>query len=162
MSPDIFNMIGLVVNDCCVCQKFQKSVARPRVSLPKARSLNERVTLDLKEFGNKYVLWMIDNILRFIQGKLLNNRKVDTIIQALTNNWCMNVGFPSHGFFADNGGEFSRFKLDKLMSKLGLSIRFGPAYSPWSNGLNERNHASAHLTIKKMMEEGKVHSQILW
>ena len=31
--------------------------------------------------------------------------------------------------------------------------KFGPAYSPWSNGINERNHASADLTIKKLMEE---------
>ena len=28
-----------------------------------------------------------------------------------------------------------------------------PAYSPWSNGLNERNHASADLMIRKLMEE---------
>ena len=67
----------------------------------------------------------------------------------------MNVGFPFHGFFADNGSKLANVKLDKLTSKLGLSIRFGPAYSPWSNGLNERNHASADLTIRKMMEENK-------
>ena len=46
-------------------------------------------------------------------------------------------------------------KLDELTSKLGLSIRFGSAYLPWSNGINERNHASADLTIRKMMEENK-------
>ena len=34
-------------------------------------------------------------------------------------------------------------------------MKFGPAYSPWSNGINERNHASADLTIKKLMEEKK-------
>ena len=38
------------------------------------------------------------------------------------------------------------------MSKLGLMVRFGPAYSPWSKGLNERNHASADVTIKTMMD----------
>ena len=76
---------------------------------------------------NKYVHWMIDSFSRFIQGKLLSNKKADTIIQALTNTWCMNVGIPSHGFFADNGSEFSNIKLNKLTSKLGLSIRFGPA-----------------------------------
>ena len=36
-----------------------------------------------------------------------------------------------------------------------LTVKFGPAYSPWSNGLNERNHASADLTIKKLLEEKK-------
>ena len=73
--------------------------------LPKSRSFNEVVTLDLKEFGTKHILWMIDSFTRFIQGKLIPNKKADTIIQALTDSWCMNVGFPSQGFFADNGGE---------------------------------------------------------
>ena len=67
----------------------------------------------------------------------------------------MSVGLPSHGLFADNGGEFSNIKLDELTSKLGLTVKFGPSYSPWSNGLNERNHASADLTIKKLLEEKK-------
>ena len=68
------------------------------------------------------------------------------------DSWCMNVGFPSHGFFADNGGEFSNIKIDEL----GLTVKFGPAYSPWRNGLNKRNHASADLTIKKLLEEKKI------
>merc|ERR1712089_33779 len=68
----------------------------------------------------------------------------------------MSLGFPSHGFFADNGSEFSNVKLDELTSKLGLMVKFGLAYSPWSNGLNERNHASADLTTKKLIEEKKV------
>ena len=68
----------------------------------------------------------------------------------------MSVGFPSQGFFADNGGEFANIKLDELTSKLRLTVRFGPSYSPWSNGLNEQNHASADMTIKKLMEEQKV------
>ena len=43
--------------------------------------------------------------------------------------------------------------LDELTSKLGHTVKFGPAYSLWSNGLNERNHASADLTIRKLLEE---------
>ena len=111
-------------------------MARPRVTLPKATSFNKVVTLDLKEFGNKYVLWMNDRFLRFMVGKLLNNKKAETIMQAIMDHWCMSVGFPSCGFFADNGGEFANEKLDELTSKLGLTVWFGPAYSPWSNGLN--------------------------
>ena len=77
-------------------------------------------------------------------------------MQALTDTWCMNVRFLSHRFFADNGGEFANIKLDELMSKLGLTVKFGPAFSPWSNGHNERNHASAYMTFKKLVEEKKV------
>ena len=68
----------------------------------------------------------------------------------------MSVGFPSQGFFADSGGKFAKIKLDELTSKLGLTVKFGSSYSPWSNGLNEQNHASAYITIKKLMEEQKV------
>ena len=67
----------------------------------------------------------------------------------------MSVGFPSQGFFAGNGGEFPNIKLNELISNLGLTVKFEPSYSPWSNGLNERNHASAHITIKKLRHEYK-------
>ena len=60
------------------------------------------------------------------------------------------------GYFADNGTELKNVKMDELVSKLWISISFGPANSPWSNGINERNHASCGFTIKKLMEEEKV------
>ena len=80
---------------------------------------------------------MIDLFTQFIKDKLIANKKADTIINALTDSWCMSVGFPSQGFFANNSCKFSNIKLDELTSKLGLTVRFGPSYSPWSNGLNE-------------------------
>ena len=54
--------------------------------LPRATLFNEIVTLDLKQFGNKYVLWCIDAFTRFVQGKLLNNKKPDMIVNALEVN----------------------------------------------------------------------------
>ena len=99
MSPELASIVERVVNDCKVCQKFQKSVARPRVTLPKSTSFNEVVMLDLKEFGSKQVLWMIDSFSRFMVGKILSNKKADTIIQEIMDNWCMNLGFQTCGFF---------------------------------------------------------------
>ena len=130
MGPELTSLIERVVNDCKVCQKFKTSIARPRVTLPKATSFNEVVTLDLKEFGTKYVLWIIDSFSRFMVGKLIANKKADTVIQAIMDSWCMNVGFPTLGFYADNGGEFSNVKPDELTSKLGLTVKFVLAYSP--------------------------------
>ena len=80
MSPELRDTITQVVQDCKICQKFSKSVMRLKVALPKSRSFNEVVTLDLKEFGSKYILWMINLFTRFIQGKLILNKKADTII----------------------------------------------------------------------------------
>ena len=98
---------------------------------------------------------MDDSFSRLMVGKLINNKKVDTIIQAIMDFWCMSLGFPTSRFFADNGGDFLNIKLDELPSKLGITVKFGPAYSPRSNGINETNHASADLTIRKQMEERK-------
>ena len=106
-------------------------MARPKITLPKSRSFNEVVTLDLKEFGTKYILWMIDSFTRFMQGKLITNKKADMIINALTESWCMSVGFPSQAFFANNGGKFANIKLDELTSKLGLTVKLEPSYSSW-------------------------------
>ena len=39
ISPDLTSIIDRVVKDCKVCQKFQKSVARLRVTLQKALHL---------------------------------------------------------------------------------------------------------------------------
>ena len=60
------------------------------------------------------------------------------------------------GFYADNGGEFVNIKMDKLIANLGITVRYGPAYSLWWNGINERNHASCDVTIRKLIEENKV------
>ena len=56
MGPELTSLIERVVNGCKVCQKFKTSIARPQVTLPKATSFNEIVTLELKEFGTKYLL----------------------------------------------------------------------------------------------------------
>ena len=61
----------------------------------------------------------------------------------------------SVGFYADNGGEFRNYKMEEFVSKLGIKIEFRPSYSPWSNGLNERNHYSADRIVRKLMDENQ-------
>ncbi len=77
-------------------------------------------------------------------------------MNAIEECWNLPFGIPTLGYYADNGREFKNVKMDKLVSKLGISISYGPAYSPWSNGINERNHAACDLTIKKLMEDKKI------
>ena len=64
------------------------------------------------------------------------------IITALHECWNMPFGIPSVGYYADNGTEFRNVQMDELVNKLGISIKYGPAYSPWLNDIKERNHAS--------------------
>ena len=87
------------------------------------------------------------------KGKLIQNKQAETIVKAIETTWILTVGFPSIGFYADNGGEFANHQLQEFCDKNKLSLKFGPAHSPFSNGLNERNHASADCTIKKLLAE---------
>ena len=102
------------------------------------------------------MLWFIDACTRFIQGKLIGNKQSETIVNAVNECWNLPFGIPSVGYYADNGKEFQNVKMDELVSKLGININFGPAYSPWSNGINERNHASCDITIRKLMKDKNI------
>merc|ERR1712055_702511 len=116
---------------------------------------NSIVSFDLKSIGNKYILWMICTFTKFMKGIVVNNKNPDTIIKALHGAWCMDIGYPTTGFWADNSGEFRNAKMEEFVNKLGLKIYFTPSYSPWSNGINERNHYSCDVIVKKVMEEDK-------
>ena len=65
IGPDTVKLIKQVERDCQICQRFGRSMVKPKVALPKASSFNEIVTLFLKQFGDKYVLWCINAFVKF-------------------------------------------------------------------------------------------------
>ena len=69
--------------------------------------------------------------------------------------WCCQLGYSSQGFWADNGGEFRNAAMIEFVEKCQLTLKFGPSHSPWSNGLNERNHGVCDIIVKKAMETDK-------
>ena len=135
--------------------KNGRSKPRSTVAIPRATDFNAVVTLDLKEFGKVNVLWMVCVFTKMIKGMVLKDKTADSVLKGLHEGWCLNFGYPTVGFYADNGGEFRNYKMEEFTNKLGLKIEFGPAYSPWSNGINERNHYSADVIVKKIMDEVK-------
>ena len=100
-----------MIEKCDICKKFRKSLARPKTAWPKLTDFNQVVTLDLKEITdgrNKkvYILWMICGFTRFIRGAVIKTKDATTTFESLMNNWNWVYGFPSKGFFSDQGGEF--------------------------------------------------------
>ena len=146
-------VIQKVIKECIPCQKYKKSLGIPKVAIPTVTEFNQKVTVDLKHFKEYNILWMVDAFTRFITGVVLKNKEAKTVLHAITQSWCEKYGYPTEGFWADNGLEFQNKEMESLASAMGITIKFGPTYSPWSNGLNERNHYSADLTVKKVMEE---------
>ena len=56
IGPNTVKLIKQVVRDCKICQKFGKSMVKPKVALPKAGLFNEIVTLDLIHIGHQKIV----------------------------------------------------------------------------------------------------------
>jgi hypothetical protein len=95
-----------VVNTCKICQKHKKSQGKPKVELPKVTDFSQIVMLDLKQFEENNVIWMICSFTRFCQGVVVKDKSALSIVEALNSGWNWRFGFPSIGFWADNGPEF--------------------------------------------------------
>ena len=72
-----------IVDKCEICKWNSKSKPKPAVVIPKATEFNSIVAIDLKVMGEKFILSMICACTRFIQGKVLNDKKPETIVKAL-------------------------------------------------------------------------------
>ena len=68
---------------------------RPLTTLPKCNDFNQIVTLDLKQWGTKYILWMVCSFMRFIKGVVISNKEAKTVMDAVIKNWNCNFGIPS-------------------------------------------------------------------
>ena len=122
LTDDVRQKIKTVCECCKVCKKFSRSLGRLKLALPKVVDFNEIVSLDLKQFGSNYVLWMVCTFMSFIQGKVLKFKDAMTIVDAMNEGWNWRLGFPSKGFLADNGGEFQNDALEEYSSKAGLVL----------------------------------------
>ena len=51
----------------------------------------------------------------------------------------------------DNGGESANDEMWGLGNQYGINIKQTAAYSPWANGLNERNYDTIDIMMKKYL-----------
>ena len=124
--------------------------------MPKAVSVNEVVSMDLKERRDfkKEILYICDEFSGYIVAEVIKDKRPETVINAFNKRWVREgPGIPLKGIFVDNGGEFKNSAMIELASKYGIDLKFTAANSPWSNGKNERNHYSCDIVIDKLLEE---------
>ena len=67
--------IDEVVKKCDICKRNIKSKSKLAVAISKATDFNSIVAIDLKEMGNKYILWMVCAFTKFIHGRVLKDKK---------------------------------------------------------------------------------------
>ena len=88
LDEGIRKRIHEIVDKCEICKKNNKSKPKPAVVIPKATGFNSIVAMHLKVMGDKYILWMICACTRFIQGRVLNDKKPESIVKELHRGWC--------------------------------------------------------------------------
>ena len=64
---------------------------------------------------------MICACTRFVQGKVLNDKKPETIVKALHRVWCL-----PYGFWSNNGREFRNSKMEEFVGQGAVFLDEGP------------------------------------
>ena len=154
---DCGNLLDKLSMNCDTCLRFKKTPSRPVVALPVATEFNEVVVLDLKEWekGKVWFLHLIDAATRFTLSTIITNKRPSTIIQKVMTLWIgSGFGVPKK-FLADNGGEFANEEYRDMCGNLNIDVKHTAAYSPWQNGLCERNHAVIDSAVSKLLQDNK-------
>ena len=119
-------LINEVVKRCFTCQSKKKSSLRPKVAMMKAKTPNDVITLDLKQFdvrGKKVnVLWMICAFSRLAVGKVLKSKEGSEVVKAIEDGWIYTWGCPSSGFWSDNGKKFVNKDMEDLCERWKIKI----------------------------------------
>ena len=133
LNSNVRELIRQCYENCKLCRKHARKQPRPKVGLPKASEPNEVVSLDLKNVSSlikkpedkRYVLYFTDEFSKFIKGAVIPNKEGETIVKAIQSTWVFGTaGYPTKGFFADNGKEFVNEDMKALCRRMDL--RQGP------------------------------------
>ena len=163
-DPHISRILKRIHETCRICLKYRKKQSRPKTALPKARALNEAVSMDLKPVSSlledssdkRQILYIMDEFSRYTVAAISKSKEPESVAKIILDEWCLKgMGYPSGYFFCDNGTEFKGNLIEAIAKKTGIKVKLTPSYSSWSNGGIERKHGAIDLTIKKMMEDDK-------
>ena len=148
-------ILNKLYENCLTCKKFHKTKLKPVVSMPMSREFNETVAIDLKVWPkfDAIILYCVDTFTRFTTSVMIPDKKADTIIKALMDNWFMSAFGPPERILVDNGGEFYNNKFKDVCQNLNITILATAAESPFQNGICERNHAVTDNIVEKMLED---------
>ena len=144
-----------VYESCQICKKTKKAPPRPVVSLSMTQEFNEIVTIDLKSWNGRLILHIVDMFTRYSISCFVTNKKPDSIVDAMMQNWFCYFGYPKKAIFNDNGGEFIGEDMREMKSKLDVRDITTGAESPFQNGLCERNHAVIDSMLTRLVFDNK-------
>ena len=145
-------MIDQIIDGCEGCIMVKRNPDRPAVALPLGNDFNHVVTMDLKIWKGKVILYMIDSFTRYTVAAVVPSKAPDMIVEAIMTKWVQYFGIMG-GILTDNGGEFSSELTREVVSILNVMDHTTGAESPWSNSLCERNYALADNILQSVLRD---------
>ena len=143
-------MIDKIIDGCEGCIFKKRLPDKPSVALPMANDFNKCIAMDLKIWKGIPILYMIDCFTRFTVGTVLKSKTPEEVVKAFMTHWVRYFQKPKE-IITDQGLEFTGSVMMEAMSKLDIIIHTTAAYSPWSNGLCERNHALVDSILARVL-----------
>ena len=160
-QDDYTDLLVQIGKNCELCQRYAKTPPGPVVSLPMASHFNEKVTMDLKQWNQRWILHIINMWSRYTVSVFIDRKKSSNALNALMQRWIAGFGIMD-SIMTDNGGEFSSDEILEVMSVLNVRVITTAAESPFQNGLCERVHVVTDMMLLQLDEEnGKADSQTL-
>ena len=132
--------------------KHRRPSNRPVVCVPWAYTFNEMIGIDLKTWGNKYFLVVVDIATRFCTATVIRNKLPATIVKGLFLSWVAIFGPPAK-IIQDNGGEFSNAEMRAFGEAFSIQLIYTAAESPWSNGVVERLNGVLGKLVLKILDD---------
>ncbi len=152
-DPKFSKMIDKIIDACEGCILRKRNPDKPAVALPMAKDFNHILSMDLKQWDNKcYILYFVDMFTRYTVGTVIKDKKPDTIIAKLFDDWIRYFTAPDM-ILTDNGGEFVNEAMKESCSVLNIYHATTAAYSPWQNGTCEKNHALNDCVISSLLRD---------
>ena len=146
------NIVAQIYKNCQLCKVYKKTPVKPAVCMPMATTFNEKVCMDLKKWGDKWILHLIDMFTRFSISVFIPRKKPSNVIDRIMMCWVGIFG-TMKCVLSDNGGEFSSDEMREVCSILNVEKLTTAAESPFQNGLCERNHAVVDNMLLKMQSQ---------
>ena len=152
---DYCDFVEKISDACDICKKFRRTPSKPVVCMPMAKEFNETVAIDLKEWkkGEVYFLHLIDVATRFSRSAVIYSKEKKVVIDKVIEIWIgTGIGSPLK-ILCDNGGEFDNAEFKDMCENFNIRVMSTAAYSPFSNGLCERNHAVIDEMVMKIIAD---------
>ena len=148
-------MIDDIMNKCEGCILRKRTPDKPAVAPPLASDFGQLLGMDLKVWNKDkgiYILYFIDIFTRYQVATVVKSKEASEIVEAFTTKW-----LPTYGridrIITDNGTEFSNEEMREVANSLNIQLLTTGAYSPWQNGVVERNHYSTDVIIHSVMRD---------